>query len=338
MCGCIGKRCAGKGDSMGNGLEISVIVPVYNGEQYLRECVESVTASAGAENWELLLVDDGSTDGSGALIRTLAEEYPAVCPLSCGKNRGLSGARLLGLEEARGKYVFFLDCDDAVEPDYVAALYRAAEKENCDIVYAGFSRWSDGLQKVYRPVLDAGEPMTGQAFLERRMDLRDDHNYVWCALYRREFLLSVPGVFEPEVRLYEDILFYGRTAPRAARVCAVPEYGYRYRIRSGSLVQDGVQRRDVQAMLDVLGRLRPELAGTDAERYLFLGVSMCLYYIGTLRSSGKLSRREAKEYYQQLSRLQLLPGLRRAARTRRERIKWLLWRIDWRLFYLLVQK
>lgn len=322
-------------------MDISVIIPVFNTEPYLHDCIESVIASECFPRCEVLLVNDGSTDGSEAILRAYEKEYVNIHYLDYGCppwNRGGSAARNLGIDSAQGEYLFFLDSDDAVVPGYLEALYRTAQETDSEIVYAGFSRWQKAVTPVIRPVLENPAVMTGRSFINHRLDCKDEHNYLWCALYRRDFLQRTGVRLDSSVLLYEDILFFWKTASAAERVCTVPEYGYLYRIRSGSLVQDGVRLRDLTDITLVLEQLLKAPPSRERDRLCFMVVSMYLYYLGVLKENGVLSDKERSVYYARLSAMHILPQLRKAASTRTERIKWLLWRINWKLFYPIVKK
>lgn len=323
---------------------LSIIVPVYNTAPYLPACLDSLAASTCFEECEVLAVDDGSTDNSREILREYAEIYPNLHFLDHGEapwNRGVSATRNRGISAAAGEYLTFLDSDDAVEPDYLAQLLAAARERRCDILYGGYSRW-DGVQPphpILRPVLDGTALMTGREFLCRRLDANDRGNYACFALYRRAFLEEHSLSFDTDLRLYEDIVFSARSMAAAARVSTLPLYGYLYRVRPGSLVQSGVRPMDVDAMLAVLERLKPLLRESpEVGRFYFQLISMTLYYLGILTDEKSLSAAQLREYYRRLTALDLLPTLKSAAATRTERLKWLLWRLDWRLFYPLVRK
>ena len=113
--------------------EISVIVPVYNVEKYLDKCVRSLLNQKFAYNYEIILVNDGSTDSSGNIADKYAMEHSMLKVLH-KKNGGLSSARNYGLRYARGKYITFVDSDDYVSGDYLSALYSMAIKYDADIV------------------------------------------------------------------------------------------------------------------------------------------------------------------------------------------------------------
>ena len=105
---------------------ISVVVPVYKTEAYLRQCVDSLLMQT-YPNLEIILVDDGSPDGSGAVCDQYARRDARICVIH-QKNGGVSAARNAGVQVATGQYIAFVDSDDWVDPDYVKTLFQAAER------------------------------------------------------------------------------------------------------------------------------------------------------------------------------------------------------------------
>lgn len=119
---------------------ISVIIPVYNTERWLKECVESVLSQT-YHDIEILLIDDGSTDSSPMLCDFYAKTYPQV-KVQHQMNQGLSAARNTGLDMASGSYIFFLDSDDFLEKDALENLYRTLTENNADLVIGAYHRVS----------------------------------------------------------------------------------------------------------------------------------------------------------------------------------------------------
>lgn len=132
---------------------ISVIVPIYNTEQYLALCLESLV-NQNFESYELLLIDDGSTDSSGELAEDYAIRYPNLIRTFHKENGGLSDARNYGLKYARGKFVSFVDSDDWVDVRYLADLYYAYEKYQTPFVAANYTEYSDSNQQYLFAVLE----------------------------------------------------------------------------------------------------------------------------------------------------------------------------------------
>lgn len=321
-------------------VDISIIVPVYNVETYLAECVDSVIASSIFDKCELLLIDDGSTDNSYVLCQEYQKLYSNIASYSF-QNAGLSAARNRGVHLAKGKYIFFLDSDDAIMPDYLEILYHEIKDKCCDMVVAGFSRFEDKNETashVFRKVLECNQVLTGCRYLEKRMDNDDWDNQVWCALYSRAFLEKNRLDFCEEVRLYEDILFSNEILLFAEKVYMIPAYGYLYRIRSQSLSQGVVNERDIECTLQVLEIILKKYTHYTVEqkhaigRVLFQVVSMALYYIGEVKDCPKT------QYYKRLSKLHLWIPLLKSTATWKEMMKLILFRIHWGLYYPLVKK
>ena len=120
---------------MNNTPEITIIVPVYNCEIYIEECLKSISAQT-FENFEALIVNDGSSDNSETLIMNYVDKDNRF-KLLTKENGGQSSARNLGLRCAKGKYIAFLDADDTIKPDFFEKLYTQAEEKNLDIVMSG---------------------------------------------------------------------------------------------------------------------------------------------------------------------------------------------------------
>ena len=147
-------------------MKFSVILPVYNAEKTLGRCLDSLVGQE-FRDYEILLINDGSRDGSGTICQTYATKYPQIRYFS-QKNRGVSAARNLGLGEAGGDYLLFVDSDDYVEPTYFSALSRAVEAHRPDLLLFGArsvggaaAAWNTGSffenteQKVAQRITDA---------------------------------------------------------------------------------------------------------------------------------------------------------------------------------------
>ena len=111
---------------------ISIIVPVYNAEQYLGDCIKSVLKQTYT-HFELILVEDGSTDNSREICRRVGMDDIRISLVRQERNQGVSRARNAGIEAAKGKYLFFLDSDDTIHPRLIETLYKIMEKEGAAI-------------------------------------------------------------------------------------------------------------------------------------------------------------------------------------------------------------
>lgn len=200
---------------------ISVIVPAYNAKKYLPACVASVQRQEH-QNWELLLIDDGSTDGSGALCDELAAADGRVKP-HYQPNGGVSAARNAGIERARGEYVMFLDADDELMPGCMTALLNALLETQGDIA-AGKSTedtfpWPCPQSRL---VWNGEEGLTNSL---------GDHPLTysaWAKLYRRAIIGDTR--FQQGIRINEDSLFLFRLLCKQPRFVGLDQVVYRYNI------------------------------------------------------------------------------------------------------------
>lgn len=201
-------------------LPISVVVPVYNAGEYLRGAVDSVLAQT-FRDFELILIDDGSTDGSGAVCDEYAARDPRV-RVRHGRNGGICASRNAGMEMARGEWLAFCDHDDAVRPTWLEKLYAAAGKTDCVYVQSGweyYERLADGTTKLKeRSRCDT----YGWSLDDRGMDFSrrftERSQFVWNGLYSRVWLADNGIRFDPFFRFGgEDWLFNSQVAAKAGK-------------------------------------------------------------------------------------------------------------------------
>lgn len=193
---------------------ISIIIPVYNVEQYLRKCLDSIVNQT-YRDLEILIIDDGSTDGSGAICDEYKKDKRVkVCHT---KNRGLSCARNLGLEEAKGEWISFVDSDDWIEPDMyeIAMSYIGSSEILC------FSSYIEGLYNGLDALL---------ALLNKKIATA-----VWGKLYKKECFSYIRF---PEGRVYEDMTTTCRLLYSARSVMCVNAKLYHYCKRLESITRN----------------------------------------------------------------------------------------------------
>lgn len=201
---------------------LSVIIPVYNAESYLDACLASLLEQdIPREDYEILCVNDGSTDGSLSILARAASENPNVRILS-QENQGVAQARNAGLEEASGEYIWFVDGDDLVRENCLARLKRAAEETGCDRLNLGAYQFTGTLSRE-----------------ERQSPLPDNapwyDSVVWRALLRRGFLQENGISFRyPELTHGEDGLFMYELSLHAPKTAQAEETCYFYRVHAQS--------------------------------------------------------------------------------------------------------
>lgn len=187
---------------------VSVVIPVYNVEQYLCECVDSVLNQT-FRDVEIILVDDGATDSSGAICDRYGQQDARIRVIHQA-NGGLSVARNTGLDASEGKYVYFLDSDDYIVPDALEALLNLAESENSDVVFFDASVFftdCDPDPNVYRYERTRSYgTKPGIQMLPELLDADEYRTAVPLMLFRRSYMLEHGLRFRPGI-LHEDELF-----------------------------------------------------------------------------------------------------------------------------------
>ncbi len=226
---------------------ISIIIPVYNVEAYLRECVDSVLAQTYSD-LEIILVDDGSTDGSAAICDEYATRDPRVRVIHKA-NGGLSDARNVGLDAATGDYIGFVDSDDWCEQRMFELLMQEAQAYDADIVVCAYysfetdpvtteeNMWISGPRRRY-------ELTTRDAMVMLLKD-KEIQNYVWNKLYRAELW---DGVRFPVGQKFEDINTAYKVFEKAERVAVIPYGLYYYRMRTDSIVKSGILANEIDCV------------------------------------------------------------------------------------------
>ncbi|HAJ73581.1 MAG TPA: glycosyl transferase family 2 [Lachnospiraceae bacterium] len=213
---------------------VSIIVPVYNVENYLRRCIESVL-SQEYKNFELLLMDDGSRDGSGKICDSYT--YDPRVKVVHKKNSGVSDTRNQAAAMARGKYLQFLDSDDWLTKNSTRTLVEAAEEKDCDMVIADYYRvWGERVSQ--KGDIETDEIMAPSDFAEYMVENPADYYYgvVWNKLFKREIIEKYGLKMDPEISFCEDFLFNLQYIRCCRRICAVNVPVYYYVRRKGSLV------------------------------------------------------------------------------------------------------
>ena len=229
--------------------KVSVIIPVYNTEPYLRQCLDSVVNQT-LRDIEIICVDDGSTDGSLSILKEYEQNDPRVTVIS-QPNEGQSSARNNGMGRARGEYIDFLDSDDYLTPDALEKALRVAEENDLDAIVFGAepfyeSEWlARNPPAVYKQTAEATGVMTGVQYVKTAKDRGTYIVTVWIALWRRAFLEKNGIVFKKGI-IHEDDLFSFQAYLAAERVMRIPDRLYYYRwLREDSTMTSPLSAKNV---------------------------------------------------------------------------------------------
>lgn len=313
---------------IGNNVKLSIIVPIYNVAPYLRKCVDSLLAQ-DISDYEIILVDDGSTDESGAIADEIVREIMGNrlwtigedtngqsiivnCPtLSVihQENAGLSAARNAGIAKAKGEYIWFVDSDDYVEPNVLGVLMEQMERDNLDVLRFRYQNvWESG--GVFAPYKDmtnyndySAVPTDGLTFLNERMG---NQCYAWQFVLRT--VLCTKETFTPSI-YFEDTDWMPRMLLRVKHVASTELVVYNYLWREGSITlsQKNIQkqRKQLRDKIDLLRKLNA-LGKQVADCRWFNGMisGMVVNIVGIIASTFYTER---KKYLQEIKAMHLLP-------------------------------
>lgn len=216
-------------------LPISIIMPVYNSDKYLTEAIESVINQT-LQNWELFLIDDGSTDFSGKICDQYGKKDTRIIVIH-QTNRGMCNARNYCISKAKGKYIAFMDNDDTCDCNLLEKSYHAAEKHHADIVKFGRESIVIDLEgKVYEKNIRElrytvyDQEGIKQNFLKLR--LQGVLSPVWDGLYRKDLIIENHLLFDERLRYgEEDTIFCMHITAKASKLIFIPGVYYTHYIR-----------------------------------------------------------------------------------------------------------
>lgn len=211
---------------------LSIIIPAYNAEAYLPQCLDSIF-SQDYSDFEVLVINDGSTDGTADLLG----RYPKVKVIN-QKNQGMSTARNHGLDEAKGEYILFVDSDDRLADNALATL--APELTGEDIICFNANKFHESTGDYsYNPTIGVSEKTDGWSyFCRHRLESTDIHFVcIWQRAYKRAFLEEKHLRFADGLRRAEDDLFTTMAFLNAQQVKAISSCLYTYTVRQGSITR-----------------------------------------------------------------------------------------------------
>ena len=223
-------------------MSISVVICCHNGEKYLRETLDSVFAQT-LPPLEVILVDDGSTDSSAEIARSYGETVRVISQSNCG----LPASRNVGIQAARGEYLFFIDTDDLIHPTSFERLYGAVRSQRDTVAIMGFAVFREN---DYEPIS------------ERLFDLDDFFPHIIQGnfgpqhnrLISKELALRA-GCFDPKMYLYEDWLFWCRVAMCGARLAPVQFVGTYYRRHDATMSKNAPEMAPIRGHIRVMEEL-----------------------------------------------------------------------------------
>lgn len=285
-------------------MKLSIIVPIYNVEKYLHKCVDSILdQDLSSDEYEIILVDDGSPDKCGAIADEYATNYGNVRVIH-QENGGLSAARNTGIEAAKGEYIQFVDSDDYLEPNVLGKLLNRVQRDNLDVLRFNYQNVNEEYivfepNKESRPFMDYSESIcNGVLFLNERLGYAC---YAVQFIIRTSLLKECP--FKDHI-LFEDTQWTPRMLRKAQRVSSMSDICYNYLSRTGSITKaENIDKQNklVESKILLIEDLRGQMSSCIDNRWYSGMIS------GTVISIfGLLSGRLYKERHTYLKRLREL--------------------------------
>lgn len=264
------------------GMKLSIIVPIYKVEPYLRKCVDSLLAQdLNQEEYEIILVDDGSPDDCGKIADEYAAKFGNVRVIH-QENGGLSVARNAGIKEAQGKYIQFVDSDDYLEPDVLGSLVGRAERDDLDVLRFNYRNVNERYEEFWpnkTPKQTWGyeeSVVDGVTFLNERLGFAC---YAVQFLIRKELLTD--SLFKPNI-YFEDVEWTPRMLSKAKRTASIKSIVYNYLYRGTSLsrnVSESHRRKSINDRLSLVNDFNILYKNTHIKWY---STMLTLFVIGML--------------------------------------------------------
>lgn len=267
-------------------IKVSVIVPVYNVEKYLANCLDTLVNQT-LKDIEIIVVNDGATDSSPEIIKEYADKYSNIVALD-KPNGGLSDARNYGLPYARGEYVGYVDSDDYVDYDMYELLYNKAKEGDYDVVECDLHHvFPDG----------SIDTEIGERITDKKEMLMMGRSVVWNKIYKRHWLLET-GVIFPKGRIYEDVEFFCKLVP-SIRTYAYVDAASIYYVQRG----DSINNKQSLKTLDII-KILTHIADYykekgfyeeyhDALEFLYTRILLCSSFSRMCRIQDKQDRNKA---------------------------------------------
>ena len=262
-------------------ISISVIVPIYNVEKYLESCLLSIK-NQKFDDFEVILVDDGSTDSSRQIAEQFVKMNPEKFKLICQKNQGLSGARNTGIIHSTGEYVCCVDSDDWIDCMYLSEMHKAAIKNNADLVFCAYvsvDEFGTPIKEIHEERFKSGKSYS----IYETPELLLMQNAAWNKMYRRNIIVESELIFTPKV-WYEDIRFTKKYLSFCKNCVYCDKVLYYYMNREGSIMNSMGSDRNLE-IIDAIKEIEQFYIEKFKERKFFNEIEFMAIdhiYISTL--------------------------------------------------------
>ena len=255
--------------------KVSIIIPAYNAEKYIKRCIESIIKQT-YKNIEVLVVDDGSTDNTPKIIDDIAQTDKRIVVIH-KQNGGVSLARNIAIEKATGKYIMFTDSDDWLENDMVEKMVNKTTSTDCDIVICGYNNYYENSKQIESKLLN---PKNYKLFTELITDDKTNFGgFPWNKLMKRT---CVKNLYNANIHYFENLLFFLENFDTKTKFEYINEPLYNYSINDTSALHSKKYKIKKITSLKALKLIIPLLPDSSADFHKFLYINSFyenLYYI-----------------------------------------------------------
>ena len=274
---------------------ISIVVPIYNVEKYLKKCLDSIINQT-YKNIEIILINDGSTDNSGKICDNYKENYDNVVVIH-NKNRGVSVSRNIGIDKAKGNYITFIDADDYIEPDMIEKLYLACKENNAQISCCGKSIEKNGRSRIVN--CNNNFCVNNKGALQKLLLIDDIDGSCCDKLFDKKLFETIKY---PIHRKYEDLATLYKLLYKTNKTVHIKYSGYHYIIRENSFTNTKFDKRHLD-MIYYSDEIRKFIYETypdlkeEADSYYYLQLTNILQKI-----KGSVNFKENKKIYRTIKK------------------------------------
>ncbi|GEB41018.1 hypothetical protein Llac01_03580 [Leuconostoc lactis] len=230
---------------------VSIIMPVYNVENFVEQSLASVFAQKN-QNYELIIIVDGSTDNSRQLIsRIVAKKNNLNIQIIETENKGLSAARNRGILESHGKYIFFFDSDDYLDQNFLSTIVPIIENGKEDVILFNYREVEQEGMKVIDEHINTFCGELSSEFIIDKYLAGKVQNYAWSFIAKKEIYINNNIIF-PEGKAYEDVMVFPKIIFFARHISVISEILYNYRRRKNSITSETNNNKTVKYLHDYL--------------------------------------------------------------------------------------
>lgn len=217
---------------------VTVIIPAYNTEKYISKCLDSILVQSYQE-LEIIILDDGSEDETNKICQKYAEIDKRIIFIS-KENTGVSDTRNVGIHNAKGKYIIFVDSDDYVDPNYVEVLVKEVENENIQMACVEYFCVKGKIENVHESMLlkDEKKIIRGTDAINLLHEKKAFQGYLWNKIFEKNIIINENILFDSKIKIWEDMLFCLKYLTKIEKVAYINKPVYYYVQRENSAIND----------------------------------------------------------------------------------------------------